>query len=533
MVISSNWGIIMDKKKILSLISLIGAVNMLTPSVFASSNDGNLAIQKLENESEDWENIEFQVMRSLCRKDYRELARELLYFTRCDDGETVKLQCKMLKGMPEFPVFEIKSGEITSDLCKTIAKTFMKNVISYRLTNMKLLEKSPFLKLSPSILSNEKICTLAEKLINKWKKDNVYNDKLEVMVDSYGLNETIEALYEKFLENEKKENTLKTGQIISSSIDKMINETIEDIVNRLNICKDGNEWLFSYEVVLTFIGNYPPLRYNNVQIEKNLDKETLVNVLTSIVIDVLDKCRNENPGYVFPVLPSVDTGIHIVKDDLKLINNWEKEGVYRYKVSKMVEPYAEKVMKKYEEHLKNLVSSNGKNSPKMRDSIRLNKKLKQTEINDKIENSVFNWIKQYCEKVFKGEDKLITRRIGGGIHEYDERRLSWHFCCVALHGFFNSLFDFDVKSYGWRERSKEDMEKDFNKFIDWIVDYLSVCVQLKRVGITKLIEMPDLSDEMLFLEEVLDKWKIENVFENKKSEIIDELFKIYKSTNIN
>lgn len=510
---------------------------MFIPSVFADSTNEKQEFQMLEEESEDWEEIEYQVMKNLCRKDYRLLARELLYFTRRDDEKTVKLHCKTLTGMPEFPTFEIKSGKMPSDLCINIAKAFMENVISYRLTNMKLLEKSPFLKLSPSILSNEKICTLAEKLINKWKKDNVYNDKLEVMVDSYGLNETIEALYEKFLENEKKENTLKTGQIISSSIDKMINETIEDIVNRLNICKDGNEWLFSYEVILDFVGPYPypPLRYNNVQIEKNLDKETLVNVLTSIVIDVLEKCRIKK-GDVFPELPSVNRGIYIVDDGLKLVDILEKEGIYKYKVSKMVEPYAEKVMKKYGEELKNFVSSSRESSPKMRDSIRLNKKIKQTEINDKIENSIFNWIKQYCEKVFNGEDKLITRSIGGYTHEREEKRLAWHFFCRPLQHFFYSEvspeFHFDVKSRGWLDRSNEDMEKDFNKFIDWVIDYLSVCVQLKRAGITKLIKMPDLSEEMLFLEEVLDKWKNEKVFENKKSEMIDKFFKICKSTNI-
>ena len=338
----------MDKKKILSLISLIGTVNMFIPSVFAESTNEKQEFQKLEKESEDWEEIEYQVMKSLCRKDYRLLAREFLYFTRNEDTQTVKLHCKRLKGMPELPVFEIKSEEMSPDLYRTIAKTFMKNVISYRLTNMKLLEKSPFLKLSPLILSNEKICTLAEKLIDKWEKDNVYDDKLEVMVDAYELNGTIYALYQKFLANESRERLSKTSQNVASSVDKVINEITEDIVNRLNICRDGNELLFSYEVVLNFTGIYPPLRYNNVQIEKNLDKETLVNVFTSVVLDILEKYRTTGSGDVFPTLPSVGTSIYILEDDLKLIDNWEKEGIYKYKISQMVKPYVSKFIEKFQ-----------------------------------------------------------------------------------------------------------------------------------------------------------------------------------------
>ena len=157
------------------------------------------AMQKCKTSWE--ENVEFQVIRSFCRKDFRNLAREYLKFI-IRDGQ-VTLMCKNLPGMSEnHSSFEIENKNLTQEFCEKIAKMFLKNVIDFRLAHTNVLEEYP--ALNSLELSNSKICNLAKGLIAKWKRENIYEEKLDEMVTSYELWGTVEGIYEHFLESETK-----------------------------------------------------------------------------------------------------------------------------------------------------------------------------------------------------------------------------------------------------------------------------------------------------------------------------------------
>lgn len=151
---------------------------------------------------------------------------------------------------------------------------------------------------------------------------------------------------------------------------KVARSALEDVYNRMDVYKEGDELTFSYEFKLLkgkSIDTLPRawMKYNGLN--GNLVREILTSVLMgglSLMLNSQDKVFEQWNGDAI-LLPSLgDKAFVYMNTEAKsLIEKWKNDGTYNSKIEKIVEPYVGKFIEKFQKQLseqKNLGEVNDK-----------------------------------------------------------------------------------------------------------------------------------------------------------------------------
>ena len=152
----------------------------------------------------------------------------------------------------------------------------------------------------------------------------------------------------------KEDRSLQSTNTVSSKDSTYTEETffkvacraLDDVYNRMDVDKQGDELMFSYEFHFfrdKKIEKFPEgwIKYSE------LNEKSVREVLTCVVLSGMDHMMD---GFDI-ILPSINQLIFMIPAAKSFIEKWKNDGTYKSKIEKIVEPYVGRLIEKFQQKL--------------------------------------------------------------------------------------------------------------------------------------------------------------------------------------